>query len=156
LCLPSCLDWPLSSAGSPADDHIPDAGKKVDCAAIVSVWESMEGMPYVWGGESFKEGGFDCSGAVYHVQKKIGRPVPRTTSARYFILAAGREKHWKEGACGDWIWWTLQEQRPYGHIGMHARQPEVWQSGSSTGPVDLRLFDGDYWDRRFVGSKSWE
>jgi cell wall-associated NlpC family hydrolase len=137
-----------------ADDHFVEANKKIECAAIESVWESMKGMPYVWGGESFDEGGFDCSGAVYHVQKAIGWPVPRTTSAKYFILAKGEEKHWKDGLCGDWIWWTLQGNRPYGHIGMHTRQPVVWQSGSSTGPIDVMLFDSSFWDRHFAGTKS--
>lgn len=155
----TCWAWLSLSAGPPADGgggsgparQTPDAAAL--CRKIRNVWESMEGMPYVWGGESFKEGGFDCSGAIHYVQRRIGRPVPRTTSARYFILAGGEEKHWKEGACGDWIWWTLQEHRPYGHIGMHAHQPHAWQSGSSTGPANIRLFEGGYWDRHFEASK---
>lgn len=112
----------------------------------------MQPYPYVWGGESVEEGGFDCSGAIFHVQKAIGKPVPRTTSRKYFILASGEEKHYSEAHCGDWIWWTLQGHRPYGHIGQHGAK-QVWQSGSSTGPTNIEMPSGGYWDRHFEASK---
>lgn len=124
------------------------------CQEIQKAWESIEGYDYVWGGESFKEGGFDCSGAIYHVQKVIGNPVPRTTSKKYNILAGGQSKHWSDGQCGDWIWWSFSSDRPYGHIGMHIDGKDVWQSGSSTGPKDIIIQNGNYWDRNFEESKS--
>lgn len=37
------------------------------------------GLPYVWGGESPAEGGFDCSGLVQFVYKHLGVKLPRTT-----------------------------------------------------------------------------
>lgn len=137
-----------SSAESPVEPK--------PCVGIEAVWQGIEGLPYVWGGSLPEHGGYDCSGAVYHVQKRIGKPVPRTTSAKYFILAEGQETHWSEAECGGWIWWTLQPHRPYGHIGMHAEQPGVWHSGSSTGPTKVTVFNGSYWDRTFEASKSLE
>jgi cell wall-associated NlpC family hydrolase len=138
---------PSSSAGSPADSL---------CGDIRAAWESIEGNPYVWGGSRPEDGGYDCSGAIYRVQRLIGKPVPRTTAAKYFILAGGEEAHWSEAGCGYWIWWTLQPHRPYGHVGMHVEQPMVWQSGSSTGPVEIKMWGGGYWDRSFEASKSME
>jgi cell wall-associated NlpC family hydrolase len=114
----------------------------------------MHGYPYVWGGESVAEGGFDCSGAVYVVQKRIGSPIPRSTSRKYALLAGGPDKHWSRADCGYWIWWTLSPDRPLGHIGMHVTQPHIWQSGSSTGPTRKRLFIGSYWDEHFEMSKA--
>ena len=35
------------------------------------------GMPYVWGGDSKAEGGFDCSGYVYNVLRDSGYPIGR-------------------------------------------------------------------------------
>lgn len=42
------------------------------------------GQPYVWGGESLQEGGFDCSGYLYNVLIKSGIKVKRDTAQGYF------------------------------------------------------------------------
>jgi hypothetical protein len=42
------------------------------------------GVPYVWGGESRAEGGFDCSGFVYNVLNDTGVKVSRTTAQGYY------------------------------------------------------------------------
>ncbi len=124
------------------------------CSDRVAAWQSIKGYPYVWGGESVEEGGFDCSGAIYAVQKRIGQPVPRTTSRKMAILADGKRKHWSEGSCGDWIWWTFSPDRPFGHIGMQINATRAWQSGSSTGPTPETLFRGSYWDKNFEVTKA--
>ncbi len=41
-------------------------------------------VPYVWGGESMSEGGFDCSGYVYNVLNDSGIKVSRTTAQGYY------------------------------------------------------------------------
>lgn len=123
------------------------------CSEREAAWESIKGYPYVWGGESVEEGGFDCSGAIYAVQKRIGEPIPRTTSKKLAILADGKRKHWSEGNCSDWIWFTFSSDRPFGHVGMHINATRVWQSGSSTGPTPETLFQGSYWDRNFEVTK---
>ena len=41
------------------------------------------GTPYVWGGESIAEGGFDCSGFVYNVLNDSGIKVGRDTAQGY-------------------------------------------------------------------------
>ena len=37
------------------------------------------GTPYVWGGESLEEGGFDCSGLMQHVYAQLGVDLPRVS-----------------------------------------------------------------------------
>ena len=46
--------------------------------------KSYLGVPYVWGGESMSEGGFDCSGYVYNVLNGSGIKVGRTTAQGYY------------------------------------------------------------------------
>jgi cell wall-associated NlpC family hydrolase len=41
------------------------------------------GQPYVNGGESRAEGGFDCSGLTYYAWKQAGVTLPRSSSAQY-------------------------------------------------------------------------
>ena len=53
---------------------------------IVRVARGYLGKPYVWGGESEAEGGYDCSGFVYSVLNKCGMKVPRTTAQGYSSL----------------------------------------------------------------------
>ena len=42
------------------------------------------GTPYVWGGESMSEGGFDCSGFAYNVLNDSGIKVCRDTAQGYY------------------------------------------------------------------------
>ena len=53
---------------------------------IVATARTYLGKPYVWGGESEAEGGYDCSGFVYSVLNKCGMKVPRTTAQGYSSL----------------------------------------------------------------------
>ena len=53
---------------------------------IVTMARTYLGKPYVWGGESESEGGYDCSGFVYSVLNRCGMKVPRTTAQGYSAL----------------------------------------------------------------------
>jgi hypothetical protein len=41
------------------------------------------GTPYVWGGESYAEGGFDCSGLVQWAWSQVGTSLPRTAAEQW-------------------------------------------------------------------------
>lgn len=153
---PPAATRPGPQARTPSPDPATTSMQNPDqdpCTEIETAWRQIKGFPYVWGAESKAEGGFDCSGAVYHVQKTIGHPVPRTTAAKYWILAAGKKTSWENATCGSWIWWAFTARRPHGHIGMQTSQPYAWESGSHTGPARIKLAPGGYWDRFFAGSK---
>jgi peptidoglycan DL-endopeptidase CwlO len=49
--------------------------------AVVAAALAQLGWPYVWGGESRAEGGFDCSGLVDYAFAAAGRPLGRLTAA---------------------------------------------------------------------------
>lgn len=85
----------------------------------------------------------------------MGQNIIRTTARKYFIYFNDKKtiQDWRNANCGSLIWWTFERSRPKGHIGVHVKQPFIWQSGSSTGPSKEKLFDGGFWDKNFVGSK---
>ena len=57
-------------------------------AAIVAAAAAQIGWPYVWGGESRAEGGFDCSGLVGYAYRAAGIPLPgRPTAATLWSMA---------------------------------------------------------------------
>lgn len=51
---------------------------------IIFAAQDFLGVPYVWGGESMTEGGFDCSGFVYNALNKAGIKVGRLTAQGYY------------------------------------------------------------------------
>ncbi len=61
---------PLSDPLAPGNDF---------GAAVVSLASQHLGTPYVWGGESLAEGGFDCSGLVWDAYRRAGIEVPRVS-----------------------------------------------------------------------------
>ena len=57
--------------------------------AAVAAAEAQIGWPYVWGGESRAEGGFDCSGLIDYAYAAAGLVLPgRPTAADLWRLAA--------------------------------------------------------------------
>ncbi len=123
------------------------------CEKVQKYAQKAEGTPYVWGAESLNKG-MDCSGFIYWMQMQIGYPVPRTTAHKYWMMASGEKKHWKNATCTNWVWWQFDPRRPYGHIGIMVENPKFWQSGSSSGVYSRKFYRGSFWDEHFVGSKS--
>lgn len=52
--------------------------------SFIETAKKFIGTPYVWGGESLTEGGFDCSGFLYNVFKAEGFKVARDTAQGYY------------------------------------------------------------------------
>lgn len=66
-------------------DTLPDDRKTLVRGAIMVAKESPW-LPYQFGGSSPKDGGFDCSGAMYYVMRKAGLEPPRTSADQYLWL----------------------------------------------------------------------
>ena len=62
---------------APANPNVPATGLT---SHIVRFAARQLGQPYVWGGESRKEGGFDCSGLVDWSLRQVGYKGPRLTT----------------------------------------------------------------------------
>lgn len=61
---------------------LPEDRKKLIEGAI-NVAKDSPWLPYRYGGSDPKDGGFDCSGAMYYVMKKSGLEPPRTSADQY-------------------------------------------------------------------------
>lgn len=51
---------------------------------LINICKKYLGVPYVWGGESRSEGGFDCSGFVDVALNEAGLKVARLTAQGYY------------------------------------------------------------------------
>lgn len=76
------------------------------------------GQPYLWGGESRAEGGFDCSGIIYAAYKRAGyQGVGRTT---YELIHQGVPVHdYRNLMPGDLVFPTT------GHVGIYLGSGKV-------------------------------
>jgi cell wall-associated NlpC family hydrolase len=55
--------------------------------AALAVARDSPWLPYKFGGSSPLDGGFDCSGAIWHVLQKAGLDPPRTSAAQFSWVA---------------------------------------------------------------------
>ncbi|MGH3375582.1 MAG: C40 family peptidase [Actinoallomurus sp.] len=70
--------------------------------AAIRAAESKIGLPYVWGGESDREGGYDCSGLVQYAFAKAGIRMPRTADIQAFT---GWRLPFSQAQPGDLLTW---------------------------------------------------
>lgn len=69
---------------------------------IIRAAESKIGMPYVWGGESDGEGGYDCSGLVQYAFAQAGLTMPRTADIQ---ALTGWRLPYSQAQPGDLLTW---------------------------------------------------
>jgi cell wall-associated NlpC family hydrolase len=74
------LDYPVQ-APDPVHFRPVDLGGVGGIAAVIAAASAQLGWPYLWGGESRAEGGFDCSGLIDYALAAAGFPVGRPTAA---------------------------------------------------------------------------
>lgn len=102
--------------------------KKLIEAALFAA-KQVTGMPYRFGGNGVQDGGFDCSGAMYHVMREVGLNPPRTSSAQYLWVKKDSILHLVSSDAKDLTHSSFDKLRP-GDL--------VFWSGTYV-PSDVRL-----------------
>ncbi|MBU4174652.1 MAG: C40 family peptidase [Actinobacteria bacterium] len=122
--------------------------------AIASAFAKI-GYPYVWGGESDAEHGYDCSGLVYYVLgSRLGYPMMRVADdqardGRYPVVTR------KELLAGDPIFFhSSSSDTPgyVGHAGMYIGHDLFIHSTGSNAGVSVDRLTG-YWEEQFACGK---
>lgn len=96
---------------------------------IIENCKKYIGKPYVWGGESMEEGGYDCSGYVYNVLRDSGLQVNRMTANDYRSL--GNKIPFSQKQKGDLLFFGKNNRAT--HIAIYAGDGGMYESigGSS-------------------------
>lgn len=90
--------------------------------------EKLVGKPYVWGGESMSEGGFDCSGFVFKVLNDAGKKVPRTTAQGYHnYFSEYPILNNLQVQCGDLLFFGKNE-KSITHVAIAKDMNTMWES----------------------------
>ena len=97
--------------------------------AIIENAKKYLGKPYVWGGESMEEGGYDCSGYAYNVLRDSGFNVNRSTADGYRSI--GKKIGMENINVGDLVFYGNGEKAT--HIAIYAGNGMIYESvgGSS-------------------------
>jgi cell wall-associated NlpC family hydrolase len=116
--------------------------------AVLAAREEI-GQPYVTGGESEKEGGFDCSGLTYYAwNQAAGIKIPRSSAAQY---AWARPIHKASLRAGDFVFYS--SSGPTGtvsHVALYSGDGMIIQAHKPGTPLDEIKMDG-YWTGHLVG-----
>jgi hypothetical protein len=73
-------------------EDLPESRRKMIEAALNTV-DEVAGMPYKYGGNGAAEGGFDCSGAMYHVLRMAALKPPRTSADQFLWVRENSKLH---------------------------------------------------------------
>ena len=114
---------------------------------IVNLAESLEGIPYVWGGTT--ESGFDCSGFVQYVFNRAGIEIPRTADVQYEV---GQEVSKEELQPGDVVFFETYEPGA-SHCGIYKGDGILIHASSSMGQICEVDLNDDYRTKTYYGSK---
>lgn len=126
--------------------HAASPGMTETGQRIVDVSRQLLGAPYRYGGES--PDGFDCSGLVYYVYRKIGVPVPRSSQELY---RNSRKVKLAELRPGDLLFFNIS-RRKVSHVGIYSRANRFIHAPSSGKRVSAASLDNPYWRERLVGA----
>ena len=82
---------------------------------VITLADKMKGVPYVWGGATPR--GFDCSGLVQYVFKKVNILLPRTADRQYLY---GSPVPYAKAKPGDLMFFnTGRVQGQVTHVGIY-------------------------------------
>ena len=111
---------------------------------LVATAAKQLGQPYVWGGESRKEGGFDCSGLVDWAARQRGYNGPRLTT--YTIAKMGQSVKGGQLKPGDLVISNGGE-----HVSIYAGDGKVLVSPHTGTVVQYQNIASNVTDVRRVG-----
>ena len=116
--------------------------------AVAAAREEI-GQPYVSGGESEAEGGFDCSGLTYYAWKQAaGISIPRSSLAQYQWATKIKKADLKPG---DFVFYSSSGTTgTVSHVALYSGDGKIIQAHKPGKPVDEVKMDG-YWTGHLVG-----
>ena len=103
------------------------------------------GVPYRWGGSS-PSTGFDCSGFVMYLYRKVGVSLPHNAAMQYRY---GRAVSRRNLRAGDLVFFN-----GLGHVGIYLRGGRFIHASSSGGGVKISSLSGTWYGARWVGAQT--
>lgn len=138
-------DDPLSAYGTP---HLTEPPVRSN-ASILEIAQAYLGIPYVFGGESMREGGFDCSGLVQQVFARKGISLPRLANEQYL---RGTPVERSQLQAGDLVFFSISGT-VIDHVGFYAGDNQFLHAPRTGRVVSYDRLDSDYFQRHYQGAR---
>jgi cell wall-associated NlpC family hydrolase len=117
---------------------------------VISTAKSLIGTPYVWGGESPGEGGFDCSGFTQYVFKQVGYSLNRISGDQakqgVYVSRASIQP-------GDLIFYSFEGNGVINHVGIYIGNGQMIHSPKAGDSVKITNIGTAYWRSRYVTAR---
>ena len=130
----------------------PLAASDASAASITSSQLSSEAQKYIgikYRSAGTSTSGFDCSGYVQYVYKKLGVSLPRTSKSMYGTGSAVNKSKLQSG---DLVFFNTGG-KGVSHVGIYLGNGKFIHSSSSKGVSVASINDPYYWGSRYVGAK---
>lgn len=115
--------------------------------AVVSLARRFLGVPYRWGGTG--PGGFDCSGFLYAVFRRLGIELPRTS---FEMFRFGRPVPRARLQPGDLVFFTTYAPGA-SHAGIYLGADQFIHASSAGGGVRIDPLTKPYYRSRYLGAR---
>jgi cell wall-associated NlpC family hydrolase len=102
----------------------------------------LTGIPYRYGGESPR--GFDCSGLVHYVHRRLGISTPRTAEEQWRLCRRVRHR-----LPGDLVFFRPPKHKI--HVGIYLGNNRFVHAPSTGKRVRIEPLNG-YWRRYYLGA----
>ena len=107
-------------------------GQNKQLDALIAEGLQYLDRPYVWGGESLVEGGFDCSGLMYRIFKDtMGINLPRVSQAQQNF---GQRIPLDSIQPGDLVFWNS----PATHVALYLGNGKILEAANPTAGLRVR------------------
>ncbi|WP_024832577.1 C40 family peptidase [Ruminiclostridium josui] len=122
--------------------------EKVD--ALIAYSKTFLGTPYVYGGDSPSDGGFDCSGFTQYVFGKHGYTLNRISkdqaSNGTFVAKANLQP-------GDLVFYSFEGNGVISHVGIYLGGGKMIHSPKTGDTVKITDTTTSYWTSRYVTAR---
>lgn len=117
---------------------------------LISTATSLIGTPYVWGGESLAEGGFDCSGFTQYVYSQVGYNLYRTSTEQatqgMYVAKATIQP-------GDLLFYSFDGTGKISHVAIYLGNGKMIHSPKTGDTVKITDMTTSYWQTRYVTAR---
>lgn len=118
---------------------------------LVKTAKAFIGIPYRWGGSSFKKG-FDCSGLTMAVYKLNGLNLPRTSKQQYTTGVCITRKDLSKG---DLVFFDTSGGGTVSHVGIYVGDDKFIHAPRKGKTVRVSSLSNRYYRKRYVGARSY-
>lgn len=128
--------------------YAPTRQQQIDL--LISTATSLVGTPYVWGGESLAEGGFDCSGFTQYVYSQVGYTLNRVSVDQ---ATQGTAVAKTDIQPGDLLFFSLDGTGRISHVALYLGNGRMIHSPKTGDTVKITDMTTSYWQTRFVTAR---